>query len=234
MFCHITQNWRGRPLVRVDDHTARWAPASRALPLDRHGERRPTLSIDGRRVRSCAQSPCWADCTTSTRWRRQLRPCNTSRLAAEPFAIPAQPFKVSIPPQQTRFLRSTGSKYRPITSAALVSKSGSLETMWVSRRCGRTPCLRLAPDALNGRERHIAEFGGQLATAPMRRVILGQMLQCPVEHPGIELGHRHLRRATRMHRHQSSEPLCLERRSPLADELVVAGELASDFDGSVD
>ena len=108
MFCHITQNWRGRPLVRVDDHTARWAPAFRALPLDRHGERRPTLSIDGRRVRSCAQSPCWADCTTSTRWRRQLRPCNTSRLAAEPFAIPAQPFKVSIPPQQTRFLWSTG------------------------------------------------------------------------------------------------------------------------------
>ena len=59
-------------------------------------------------TRSCAQSPCWADGTTSTRWRRQLPSCNRSRLAAEPFAIPAQAFKVSIPPQQTRFLRSTG------------------------------------------------------------------------------------------------------------------------------
>ena len=60
-------------------------------------------------MRRCAQSPCWADCTTSTRWRRQLPPCSRSLLAAEPFAIPTptHAFKFSIPRRQTRFLRST-------------------------------------------------------------------------------------------------------------------------------
>ena len=87
-----------------------------------------------------------------------------------------------------------------------------------------------APDAQNGRERHVAELDGQLATAPVRRAILGRMLQRPVEHPGLELGHRHLRRATRMQRYQSGKPPGLERRRPLGDELVIAGELASDVD----
>ena len=98
----------GSRTATVDDHIARWAPAYRALPVARRGERRQTLGIDRCRVRWCAQSPCWADCTTSTRWRRQLRPCNRSRLATEPFAIPAHPFKFSIPCRRTRFLRSTG------------------------------------------------------------------------------------------------------------------------------
>ena len=44
-----------------------------------------------------------------------------------------------------------------------------------------------------------------------------------VEHPGIELGHRHLRRATRMQRHQSGKPLDLERAA------LQAGSAAPDI-----
>jgi hypothetical protein len=32
-------------------------------------------------------------------------------------------------------------RYKPITSAALLSKSGSLEARWPSSRCGWMPCL---------------------------------------------------------------------------------------------
>ena len=52
--------------------------------------RSPNPDVDGRRVRSCERNPCWADCTTSTRWCRQQRPCSRARLAAEPFAFPIE------------------------------------------------------------------------------------------------------------------------------------------------
>ena len=71
----FVSGWRITP---VNDHIARGDPAYRALRLEQRGDRRPTLGIDGCPVRSCAQSPCWADCTTSTRWRRQLPPCSRS------------------------------------------------------------------------------------------------------------------------------------------------------------
>src|SRR5207247_10116386 len=52
------------------------------------------------------------------------------------------------------------------------------------------------------------------------------------QNPSVELGHRRPGRATRMQRHQSSQPLRLERRSPFRDELVVAGEFAADIDST--
>jgi len=88
----------------------------------------------------------------------------------------------------------------------------------------------LAPNALDGRKGHVAEFGRQLAAAPVRRAIRGLVLERAVQHPSLQLGDRRLRRAPRMQRDQSGEPLRLERRCPPGDELVVAGKLASNVD----
>ncbi|WP_422823038.1 integrase core domain-containing protein [Variovorax humicola] len=68
----------GRPL------TARWARACRALLLARCGDPKPKLGIDGCRARACAQSPCWADCTTSIRWLSWRRPCSRYPRSDEP------------------------------------------------------------------------------------------------------------------------------------------------------
>ena len=55
--------------------TTRWDPAYPALPQGLHAPRRPNPDVDGRRVRSCARNPCWAACTTSTRFRGRRRSC---------------------------------------------------------------------------------------------------------------------------------------------------------------
>ncbi len=54
--------------------------------------------------------------------------------------------------------RARVAAFRPITLAALASKSGSSQTMWVSSRCGRTPCViristRRAPVTHNNTQR---------------------------------------------------------------------------------
>ena len=53
--------------------TAHWDPVYPALPQDLRAPRSPNPDVYGRRVRSCARNPCWADCTTSTRFGRRRR-----------------------------------------------------------------------------------------------------------------------------------------------------------------
>ena len=53
--------------------TAHSDPAYPALPADLHAPRSPNADVYGHRVRSCERNPCWADCTTSTRFRRSPR-----------------------------------------------------------------------------------------------------------------------------------------------------------------
>ncbi len=91
----------------------------------------------------------------------------------------------------------------------------------------------LAPNALDGRERHVTEFSRQLAAAPVRRAIRGLVLERAAQHPSLQPGDRRPRRAPRMQRDQSGESLRLERRCPPGDELVVAGKLASNVDSTL-
>ena len=88
----------------------------------------------------------------------------------------------------------------------------------------------LAPDALDGGERHVTEFSRQLAAAPVRRAIRGLVLERAAQHPSLQPGDRRPRCAPRMQRDQSGESLHLERRCPPGDKLVIAGELASNVD----
>ena len=91
----------------------------------------------------------------------------------------------------------------------------------------------LAPDALHGGERHVAEFGRQLATAPVRRAVAGQVLQGSIEHSRLQLGHRARGRTARVQRHQPRQALLVERRGPTRDERVVAAELGSNIDAAL-
>ena len=59
----------GSFITTADVHTARWDPVYPALPQDLHAARSPNPDVDGRRVRPSERNPCWADCTTSTRFR---------------------------------------------------------------------------------------------------------------------------------------------------------------------
>jgi hypothetical protein len=86
----------------------------------------------------------------------------------------------------------------------------------------------LAPDALNGRERDVAQLGRQLAAAPMRGAIRRFVLDRLVQHSRLQLGHRPLWRTARMQRHQPGQPLKLKCPRPAGHEAVVAGELGSD------
>ena len=105
----------------------------------------------------------------------------------------------------------------------------------MSKKCATWQRARKCPHcqatcAVLGRERHVAEFGCQLAAAPVRRAVAGGVLKRSVQNPSIELGHRRPGSATRMQRHQLGQPMRLERPRPLQDELVVAGELAANVD----
>lgn len=106
-----------------------------------------------------------------------------------------------------------GFRYSPITPAALASKSGSLETMWVSSRCGRTPCLR--------QMRCTAENDTSPSSATNLRP-----LQCVEPSRGRCFRVRSSTRA-------SSKTLCIERRRPTRDERVVAGQLGSNVDAAL-
>lgn len=63
-----------------------------------------------------------------------------------------------------------------------------------------------APDALHGRERHVAKFGRELAAAPVRRAVQGSVLERSVQNPSFELANQRPRCATRIQRHSPARP----------------------------
>jgi transposase InsO family protein len=65
--------------------TAHWVPLYPALPQDPRAPGSPNPDVHGRRVRSCARNPCWADCTTSTRFGRRRRSRRQTKRVAEPM-----------------------------------------------------------------------------------------------------------------------------------------------------
>jgi len=85
----------------------------------------------------------------------------------------------------------------------------------------------LAPDALHGRERHVAQFRREFAAAPVRGAIFRLVLERLVEHPRLQFGHRPYGRAARVQRHQPGKILKFKRLGPSRDEGVVAGQLGA-------
>ena len=107
----------------------------------------------------------------------------------------------------------------------LVSKSGALEIMCRSTRCGCTLCLRqMRCTVMKGSSNSAAS----LRTAPVRRAVARLVLERALEHPSFELCRIARGRSTRVAREQPAQPSPDKAAAPSRDESRVASQLLLD------